>query len=91
MSKKVEMWEPCPRCGSKKVNAQGGCFFFLLGFALLGVSIWLILLVPPVGVAGILLGIGFMFASPFLKNMLQCQDCKKAWKFPHKTKHKEGV
>ena len=23
-----------------------------------------------------------MIASPFTKNILQCQDCKKSWKYP---------
>ena len=74
-------WEPCPRCGSNRVESRGGCFFAVLGFCLLGVSIWL-LIIPPIGVAGIILGVLLMLSSFFMKNMLQCQDCKKAWKYP---------
>ncbi len=90
MSKKKEIWEPCPRCESKKVESRGGCFFSLLGFMLIGISIWL-LVIPALGITGIVLGIVLIFSSPFMKSILQCQDCKKAWRFPHGTKAKEGV
>ena len=88
MSKK-EIWEPCPRCGSHKVESRGGCFFFLLGFGLAGVSIWL-LFIPPVGIIGIILGVALMGVSPFTKNFLQCQDCKKSWKYPAATNTEPG-
>lgn len=78
---KSEKWEPCPRCGSNRVESRGGCFFFLAGLALTGISIWL-LIIPPIGILGIVIGIALMIASPFAKNMLQCQDCKKSWKYP---------
>ena len=79
--KKEPVWEPCPRCGSKKVESRGGCFFFVLGFCLLGISIWL-LIIPPVGIIGIILGVVLMGASPLMRNMLQCKDCNKSWKYP---------
>jgi len=78
---KQDKWEPCPRCGSKRVQSRGGCFFFVLGFCLFGISIWL-LIIPPVGIAGIIVGLLLMVISPFAKNQLQCQDCKKSWKYP---------
>ena len=76
-------WEPCPRCNSNRVVSRGGCFFAVLGFCLLGISIWL-LIIPPVGIAGIIIGVLLMLASPLMRNMLQCQDCKYSWKYPHK-------
>ena len=84
--KTTDQWEPCPRCGSNRVEPRGGCFFFLLGFCLLGVSIWLLFLLPPIGIAGIIAGIAFMVISPFSKNILQCQDCKKSWRYPYMAK-----
>jgi len=76
-----ENWEPCPRCGSSKVDSRGKLFFFILGFALAGISIWL-LIIPPIGIAGIVLGLLLMVASLFVKKTLQCRDCKKSWKYP---------
>ena len=73
-------WEPCPRCGSKSVKSTGGVFFFILGFCLMGISIWL-LIIPPVGIAGIVIGIALMILSPFMKGMLQCKECHKSWKY----------
>ncbi|MDR9755819.1 MAG: hypothetical protein RJR35_03600 [Thermoanaerobacterales bacterium] len=81
MSAKKEVWEPCPRCGSNRVQPRGGVFFFILGFCLMGISIWL-LIIPPIGIAGIVIGLIFMLIAPFAKNQLQCQDCHKAWKYP---------
>jgi hypothetical protein len=82
MAQKQDKWEPCPRCESKKVESRGGCFFLLFGVGLIGISIWLLLLLPPVGIAGIVLGVVLMILSPMTKGMLQCQDCKYAWKYP---------
>ncbi len=74
-----ENWAPCPRCGSNRVQSRGILFFFLLGFTLTGISIWL-LIIPPIGIAGIITGLLIMAFSPFTKGTLQCQDCNKAWK-----------
>lgn len=74
-------WERCPRCGSNKVEARGGCFFALLGIGLIGISIFL-LIIPPVGIVGIIAGLGVLLLSPFAKNSLECQDCKNRWKYP---------
>lgn len=83
MSKK-EIWEPCPRCNSNRVEARGGCFFFLLGLGLASISIWITFLFLPAGIVGVVLGLLLMLSSPLMRKMLQCQDCKKAWKHPHK-------
>ncbi len=83
-------WEPCPRCGSKSVESRGGCFFALIGFVCIGIFIWLLFLIPPVGVFGIAVGILFILISPFMKNILQCSDCKKSWKYPEKNNKFKG-
>lgn len=77
---KQDKWEPCPRCGSNRVESRGGCFFFLLGIGLAGISCFF-LIIPPIGIVGIALGIFFMFISPRMNDTLQCQDCKKSWKY----------
>jgi hypothetical protein len=82
---KEQNWEPCPRCGSNRVQSMGGCFFAVLGFCLIGISIWL-LIIPPIGIVGILAGIFLMFVAPFMVKMLQCKDCKKSWRANKKDK-----
>lgn len=72
-------WEPCPRCGSKRVNSQGGCFFFLLGVGITSFSLWL-LFIPIIGVPGIIIGLLLMVASPFMRGGLSCKDCNYSWK-----------
>ena len=81
MSKK-EKWEPCPRCGSNKVESKGILFFAILGFSLIGVFIWVAILIPIIGIPGIIIGAVLMFLSPFMRNMMQCKDCNKSWKYP---------
>jgi hypothetical protein len=80
---KKEVWEPCPRCNSNRVESRGGCFYALMGIGLMGISIWL-LFIPIIGITGILFGAVLLLASPFFRNMLQCQDCQKSWKYPYK-------
>ncbi len=80
---KKDKWEPCPRCGSNKVDSKGGCFFFVLGLCVLGISVWF-LIIPPIGIGGMLLGAALMLIAPFSKGILQCQECHKSWKFPAK-------
>jgi len=82
-------WEPCPRCGSNRVQPRGTLFLALVGVGLIGISIWL-LIIPPVGIAGILLGILFIIAAPLSKGTVQCQDCNYSWKFPHEKKIEGG-
>lgn len=78
-------WEPCPRCKSNKVESRGGCFWFLCGFCLTGISIWL-LIIPPIGILGILMGIFFMFIAPFMIKVMQCKDCNYIWRYPANKK-----
>ncbi len=80
-----QQWEPCPRCGSNRVQAHGTFFFFLLGIGLIGISIWLLIL-PPIGIAGIIAGLLLIVISPFTKGILQCKDCNFSWKYPYKKK-----
>lgn len=50
-----------------------------------GISIWLLFLLPPLGFIGIVGGLFFMLIAPFARGLLQCQDCKYAWRYPAKT------
>ena len=61
---KKEVWEPCPRCNSNRVESRGGCFYALMGIGLMGISIWL-LFIPIIGITGILFGAVLLLASPF--------------------------
>ena len=83
---KKEIWEPCPRCGSNRVQSRGGCFMAITGLGLMSIGLW-ILIVPILGwIAGPLLmiiGLVILVTSPGSKNQLQCQDCHNAWKYPH--------
>lgn len=81
-------WEACPRCGSNRVQARGTAFLMIVGFCLIGISIWL-LIIPPVGIAGILFGIFMIISAPLSKGNLQCQDCNFNWKYPYIEKKNE--
>ena len=81
MSDKKEKWEPCPRCGSNRTEARGIGFYLFFGFCLIGVSIWL-LIIPPLGIAGIVVGLAIMLVAPLMKNNFQCKDCNHNWKYP---------
>lgn len=74
-------WEPCPRCGSKRVKSMGILSFILLGLGLSGIGI-LLLFIPIVGIPMIVAGLALLAVSPFTKGMLQCEDCKKSWRYP---------
>lgn len=76
-----EKWQPCPRCGSNKVENRSGCLFFILGIGLISLFFWVMLFIPVIGVLGIGVGLIVMIISPFKKGMLQCQDCKNTWKY----------
>jgi|SRR5699024_10715891 len=77
--KNNDHWEPCPRCQSNRVHKVGFWYIFFIGLALLGISIWL-LIIPPVGIVGIIVGLAIMIISPFGSKQLQCKDCNKVWK-----------
>lgn len=76
-------WEPCPRCGSNRVQAYSRLLFALVGIAMIGISIWL-LIIPFIGLFGILFGLFILILSPFAKGMLHCEDCGFTWKYPYK-------
>ena len=82
-------WEPCPRCGSNRVQARGTAFLMIVGFCLIGISIWL-LIIPPVGIAGILFGIFMIISAPLSKGNLQCQDCNFNWKYPYEENERRS-
>ncbi len=82
-------WEPCPRCGSNRVQARGTAFLVILGFCLIGISIWL-LIIPPVGIAGMLFGILLIIVAPLAKGNLQCQDCNFNWKYPYEENERRS-
>jgi len=75
-------WEPCPRCNSKKVKSTsiGKGKMFAAGLIILSFSIWL-LIIPPIGLLGIMGGLAIMLISPFIKkrNTFACLDCKNIW------------
>ncbi|OPZ97062.1 MAG: hypothetical protein BWY70_01594 [Bacteroidetes bacterium ADurb.Bin408] len=80
-----KVWEPCPRCGSNRVQSRGGCFMAIMGLGIMSVGLW-ILIIPVLGwIAGplaMLLGLIILITSPLAKNDLQCQDCHNTWKYP---------
>jgi len=76
----MNYYENCPQCDSKRVTKMSKSLYFLIGLGSIGVCGLLGILFPPIWL-GVLLGIGLMCISPFLPPMLQCQDCKKTWKY----------
>ena len=88
MKKIHKNWEPCPRCESKKVQTRSNGFYFLMGFITMSFSLWL-LIIPPVGIVGMLIGFSLMAASPFLPKTCICQDCKFSWKYPYKEEQSD--
>ena len=76
-----DKWESCPRCESKNVKKRGVLFSLLVGISLVGVSLWL-LIIPPIGIVGILIGLVVLISAPFTKDNLVCESCNKTWKYP---------
>lgn len=85
---KEDTWEPCPRCESNRVQVMGKLYFFLVGFSSMGCFFWLIFLIPPVGIAGVIFGLLILIASPLLPKTLHCKDCKKSWAVKNKNYEK---
>lgn len=74
-----EKWQPCPRCGSHKVEKSSPLSYILGGIALAGCGIWL-LIIPFIGVPLIIIGLLSLILSPLgFINTLSCKDCKKVW------------
>ncbi len=84
---KGEQWQPCPRCGGTRVEKVSMWVFLLSGIGVTSCSIWL-LIIPFVGIVGIIVGI-IMFllgligvvTDHWLPTTLQCKDCKKVWNY----------
>jgi hypothetical protein len=83
-------WEPCPRCGSKRVKPWGywrsvGIFAVLgLGgslFLILGMAFWPLLIV-----GGTLVALSFAAFIPLFAKVKICRDCKFQWN-PKKMKN----
>ena len=89
MKGKKEKWEPCPRCGSKKVKGMSLLFFILLGLGTLSFGAIFMLFWPTLGIMLLVVGALFLLISPFSRNILQCEDCSKSWNFPYKEKAKK--
>lgn len=78
----MSKWEPCPRCGSNRVKSMGMFMFVLLGLGLISFGLIFTLFFPIIGIPLLAIGVLFLIISPFTKNTLQCEDCKKSWKYP---------
>lgn len=75
---KQKTWEPCPRCGSKKTVYHGKGLYFFIGLIMMSCSIWL-LVIPPIGIAGIVIGVIIMLASPLIQAKMACRECSFTW------------
>lgn len=83
--KKTGQWEPCPQCGSTRVSSKGPMHYVFVGICTIGISTWL-LIIPPIGTVGIIIGIGYLLIAPFKKGMLQCDDCRYTWRYGTRPK-----
>jgi hypothetical protein len=72
-------WEPCPRCGSNKVQQRGKGFFFLLFICMAGVVSFVGIFFLPLFILGGILAL-FSPIAFLLPKINQCQDCKYSWK-----------
>jgi hypothetical protein len=72
-------WEPCPRCGSNRVQQRGKGFFFLLFVCMAGFISLLGIFFLPLFILGGILAL-FSPIAFLLPKMNQCQDCKYSWK-----------
>jgi len=76
-------WEPCPKCGSNKVETRGKAFWFFLLLGSGSVLIWIGLFFMPL----LFVSIALIFLSPlafFMPKVNQCKDCKNSWKVDKK-------
>ena len=82
-----EKWEPCPRCGSKKVQGRSKWAMAMASFGMAGCLIWVGLLFP---LLWILVPVFFLVSVLlcFGKSQWECQDCKFTWEV---GKPKEGT
>jgi hypothetical protein len=82
------MQEPknkCPQCGQYKYVSMR-LYYMLIGFVMMGVSIWLLIL-PPIGIAGIVIG-ALIFLGGIFANGRLCLNCKySSFKAAQKETH----
>jgi hypothetical protein len=81
------IWQPCPRCESKRVKEVGSAQKILIGLCMMSFGIFF-LLIPPIGIAMMLVGLALMISVPFTGGNNFCQDCKHKWKYIGETKEK---
>jgi len=72
--------DPCPRCGGKDIIERKASFFAVIGIIALAVFFLLSFLIPPVGIAGVIVGLAFLVYAPFAKGYYQCQKCHRLFK-----------
>lgn len=77
----MKKWEPCPRCGSKRVQTAsvGALVAFGICVACMGVPL---LIFPYAGIPLILIGIALAVFAPMAKSTLLCKDCRHSWVYP---------
>jgi len=83
-------WEPCPRCGSKKVQTIGKLYLFLILIGTGSCLFWVGFLFPPIWIVSGLL----VLVSPiafFQKKVNQCQECNYAWPAGEAAEHKQPI
>lgn len=74
-----EKWQPCPRCGSSRVERQS---LFLIGLVGFGCSFW----IPIVGwvlapVFAVLAVIGLIRAIVSRRPLYRCKECNNWWAY----------
>ncbi len=79
MNKMTNKFDICPKCESKKVNSIGTGVMIVSGVVTMSVFFWL-LIIPLIGIVGMLAGLGLILISPLFKGMLMCKDCNHVWK-----------
>ncbi len=74
-----DLWEPCPRCGSKSVEARGRFFWFMLGGGCVSFGLILIF-IPFIGIPLIAFGIVSIATGFIAKGVFECKDCRNVWR-----------
>jgi len=71
---------PCPRCGSTKVIERKSGFFAVIGLAIVVIFFFLSFLIPPLGIGGVIVGLGFLIFAPFARQYYHCKSCNRLFK-----------
>ncbi|MBN2444344.1 MAG: hypothetical protein JXJ04_23480 [Spirochaetales bacterium] len=75
----------CPGCKSSVTNQFRPTFIAASGMLLIGIGAWTFY-IPVVGLVFIILGTVMVVASPFLKDVHICKECRKIWRIKPVTK-----